>query len=105
MKRTWIGAAAASVIIATAAYAGDAQRDPIQDQTRATHALPKNQDPPPGAENMDRRAERAQTAAPMGESHEPADAQGRDKVVPLSREETRGQRNRGTQPRFERKYW
>ena len=78
MKRTWIGAVTASVIIAGAAYAGNAEREPTRDQTRATHALPKNQDPPPGAENMDRRAERAQTAAPMGESQEPA-AQGRDK--------------------------
>jgi hypothetical protein len=77
MKRIWIGAAAASVIIASAAYAGDPEREPTQDQIRAGHALPKDQVPPPGAENMDRRAERAQTAAPMGEIQEPA--QGRDK--------------------------
>ena len=35
MKRTWIGAAAVSVIIASAAYAGDAAKEPTQDQTRA----------------------------------------------------------------------
>jgi hypothetical protein len=79
MKRTWIGAAAVSVIIASAAYAGDAAKEPTQDQTRATHALPKDQDPPPGAENMDQRAERAQTAAPMSASQEPANSQGRNK--------------------------
>jgi hypothetical protein len=79
MNRTWIGAAAAFVIIASAAYAGDAEREPTQDQTRASHMLPKDQLPPPGAENMDRRAERAQTAAPMGESQEPANAKKPDK--------------------------
>jgi hypothetical protein len=38
-----------------------------QDQAPAAHKMQKDSDPPPGTENMDKRAERMQSAAPMSE--------------------------------------
>ena len=72
MKRAWIGAAAAVAIAVGAGYAGAQEKQPGQDQARA---MQKDQDLPPGADNMDKRGERDQSAAPMNESQrqKPAD--------------------------------
>jgi hypothetical protein len=71
MRRTWIGAAAA-VTIASAGGSAWAQAAPGQDQAPASQQMQMdsdpNRDPPPGAENSDRRAERMQDADPMDES-------------------------------------
>jgi hypothetical protein len=44
----------------------------------AAQEMQKDRDPPPGAENINKRAERAQSTAPMSEGREqkPADAPG-----------------------------
>ena len=69
MMRTWIGAVAlAAVTVGSAGYAGALEKSPGQDQASAAQQTQKDRDPPPGAENMDKRAERMQNPVPMGES-------------------------------------
>jgi hypothetical protein len=78
MRGTWISAAAAAAIMLDAAgYAAAQQRQAGQDPAPTAQGQ-KDRDPPPGFENMDKRAERAQTAAPTGGSPEqkPADTKG-----------------------------
>ncbi len=79
MRRTWIGAAAAAALIVGAAgHAGAQERHSAQDQVPAGSGGAEGSDPAPGAENINKRAERAQSAAPMseGQGQKPTDAQG-----------------------------
>jgi hypothetical protein len=72
MKR-WIGAAAVvAITVGAAGYAGAEEREPGPSQE-----IQYDRDPPPGAENMNKRAERAQSVAPMNGSQgqKPTDAQ------------------------------
>ena len=77
MKKTLIGAIAAAALTANlAGYAGAQEKQPGQGQAPAALKVPEGQDPPPGTETIDKRAERAQSAAPMseGQDQKPADA-------------------------------
>ena len=75
MKGTWISAAgAAAIMLDAAGYATAQQRQTGQDPALAAQERQKDRDPPPGTENMDKRAERGQSAAPTGEK--PADTKG-----------------------------
>jgi hypothetical protein len=66
MKRTWISAAAAAAIsVVSAAHAWSQEKQP--NQAPAAQRMQKDRDPPPGAENMNKRAERMQSASPMSE--------------------------------------
>jgi hypothetical protein len=68
MRRTWISTVAAAAISVISIGCALAQENQVsQDQARAAQKMQKDQDPPPGAENMDKRAERMQSAAPMSE--------------------------------------
>jgi hypothetical protein len=74
MRRTWISAAAVAAISIMSAgqawpqvSAGSAEAA-SQNQAPATQELQNGRDSPPGAENMDKSAERMQNAAPMSES-------------------------------------
>jgi cytochrome c-type biogenesis protein CcmH/NrfG len=67
MRRTWISAAAAAAIsVVLAGHAWPQEKEP--DQAPAAQTMQKDRDPPPGPENMDKRAERMQSASPMSES-------------------------------------
>ena len=82
MRRTWISAAAATAIglvsgghpwAQVSAGSGEAAG---QNQAPATQETQNNRNPPPGAEGMDRTAQRAHTAAPidqMTQGQKPAD--------------------------------
>jgi hypothetical protein len=80
MRRTWIRAVAAVAIttVGAAGHAGAQERQSGQDQVPAAHEMQKDRDPPPGNENISKRAERAQSTAPMseGQGQRPADAPG-----------------------------
>ena len=53
-------AAALALAITWVEYSGAQEK-----QSNATQQTPKDRDPPPGAENIDRKAERAQNTAPI----------------------------------------
>jgi hypothetical protein len=86
MGRTWISAAAVAAISVMSAghawaqvSAGSAEAA-SQNRAPATQEMQNGRDSPPGAENMDKRAERMQSAAPMSESQRqrPASKPGSD---------------------------
>ena len=73
MRRTWASAAAAAAIsVVSAGYAWPQEKQP--DQAPAAQKRQKDRDPPPGAENTDKRAERMQSASLMrdGQAQKPA---------------------------------
>jgi cytochrome c-type biogenesis protein CcmH/NrfG len=79
MRRTWISAAAAAGIsVVSAGHVWSQEKQP--DQAPAAQKMQKDRDPPPGGENMDKRAERVQNAAPTDESQlqKPAGKPGSD---------------------------
>lgn len=63
MKRTWLGVVVALAMATTCVEYSGAQ----EKQSNSAPETQKDRDPPPGAENMDTRAERAQTATPIPE--------------------------------------
>jgi hypothetical protein len=73
MRRTWISTTAAAAISVVSAghswaqvSAGSAEAA-NRNQAHATQDMQNGRDSLPGAENMDKRAERMQSAAPMSE--------------------------------------
>lgn len=79
MRRTWIsGAAAAAISVVSAGHAWAQENEP--GQAPQAQKMQKDRDPPPGAENMNKRGERMQNAAPADESQlqKPAGKPGSD---------------------------
>jgi hypothetical protein len=67
MRRTWISAAAAAAIsVVSAGHAWAQEKQP--DRAPQAQKMQKDRDPPPGAENMNKRGERMQNTAPTDES-------------------------------------
>ena len=59
MRRIWIIVASALAIAMAGGYAQAQEKQP-----GATQEMQQNRDPPPGAENMEKKGERAQIASP-----------------------------------------
>ena len=80
MRGAWISAAAAAAIglvsvgHAWAQVSAGSAEAASQNRAPATQEMQNGRDSPPGAENMDKRAERMQSAAPMsaGQAQKPA---------------------------------
>ena len=67
MRKTWISAAAgAAISVISAGHAWSQEKQP--DQAPTAQKMQKDRDPPPGAENMNKRGERIQNSAPTDES-------------------------------------